>query len=433
VLFIIVLALAAFLRFWAAPLSAGQDVAQFWAFARIFQDYGLDFYRYADARLDIFPYAGWGFFYPPVWILILGLALLFVPSSSVAGHMIDTGWRIAEKTPIILADLAIGVLIYKAVPGSKMRKLLFTSLWLLHPAAWYESAVFGQFDAIAAAWLLGSVILLMRGKDNWACLLAGLALMTKQHTFFAITLMLIACARNMDKRRFLANCGILAATVILISMPFLLTGNLEAYTRSIFFPVSAGGYQNPLCFAFSGSGALLTYLHNISGWEISSLLELNIPLMIILLSVTAVLCYRRSITPLQAALAGFLIFIALFPRVNYQYLIIYIPLAILQASLTHYRGEKILTLLLAMLPAAWLWLANIPFWFNDHDPVFPWVTPLLGRVGLLERYLPDYVYVSLAMIIMLLSLAYVGLAAFRWHQKDHTKDTPGNIAGPPES
>lgn len=66
VLFIIVLALAAFLRFWAAPLSAGQDVAQFWAFAKVFQDYGLDFYRYADARLDIFPYAGWGFFYPPV-------------------------------------------------------------------------------------------------------------------------------------------------------------------------------------------------------------------------------------------------------------------------------------------------------------------------------------------------------------------------------
>lgn len=162
-LFIIVLALAAFLRFWAAPLSAGQDVAQFWAFAKVFQDYGLDFYRYADARLDIFPYAGWGFFYPPVWILILGLALVFVPSSSIAGHMIDTGWRVAEKTPIILADLAIGVLIYKAVPGSKMRKLLFASLWLLHPAAWYESAVFGQFDAIAAAWLLGSVILLMRG------------------------------------------------------------------------------------------------------------------------------------------------------------------------------------------------------------------------------------------------------------------------------
>jgi hypothetical protein len=41
----IVFALAAFIRVWAAPLSAGPDVNQFWAFAQTFQQYGLDFYR----------------------------------------------------------------------------------------------------------------------------------------------------------------------------------------------------------------------------------------------------------------------------------------------------------------------------------------------------------------------------------------------------
>lgn len=413
---VIVLALAAFFRFWAAPLSAGPDVAQFWAFAKVFQDHGLDFYRYADATLDIFPYPGWGFFYPPIWILTLGLALLFVPSSLVANHVIDISWRIAMKFPIIVADLAIGMLIYWAVPGSRLRKLFFASLWLFHPTAWYESAVFGQFDAIAAAFLLSSVIMLMRGKDRLAFLLAGLAIMTKQHTLIPVALMVVISARYMIKRRFLTNCSILAGTVVLLSIPFFLTGNFYSYVHSLYFPGSTPGYQNPLVFAFSGSGALLTHLNNVFGWETSGLLGFSVPLLVIILVIIAVFCYKKAITPLQGALVGFLVFISLFYRVNYQYVIIYIPLAILQASQTHYRSERIFALVLAMLPAVWLWLTNVPFWFNDHDPTYPWATPILGRIGLQERYLPDYAYVSLAVVLTCLSLTYVVLTFLRWRQ-----------------
>ena len=165
------LSLAAFIRFWAAPISTGPDVPQFWAFAKVFHDHGLDFYRFADASLAIFPYPGWGFFYPPIWLLILGLVLFFVPSSLYSEHIIDTSWRLAMKFPIIAADLAIGLLIFWAVPGSKWRKLLFASLWLFHPTAWFESAVFGQFDAIAAALLLASIIMLTENKDRIANLL----------------------------------------------------------------------------------------------------------------------------------------------------------------------------------------------------------------------------------------------------------------------
>jgi hypothetical protein len=66
IILIFVLAVAAFIRIWAAEISSGPDVPQFWAFAKVFQTHGLDFYRYADAQLDIFPMKGWGFVYPPV-------------------------------------------------------------------------------------------------------------------------------------------------------------------------------------------------------------------------------------------------------------------------------------------------------------------------------------------------------------------------------
>ncbi len=412
----VILGGAAYIRFWAAPLAAGPDVAQFWAFAKVFQQHGLDFYRYADGTLDIFPTQGWGFVYPPVWLLLLGLAWLAVPSSLASDTMIDAGWRVAMKTPIIVADLAIGAFLYWAVPGPKWRKLVFAGLWLIHPTAWYESAVFGQFDAIAAAFLLASVILLLKGRDGLAFLLAGLALLTKQHAFLAAGMMIVAVVRYMSKRRLLINGAILAGTVVVLSVPFLVTGNLAAYIHSFFFPGAAPAYQEPLVFAFSGGGALLTYLHQVIGWDTSAVITWMLQVLLIRLAATAFLSYRRAITPLQAALAGILVFIGLFYRVNYQYLVVYIPLALLLAARTQYRGERIFALGLAVFPAIWVWLTNVPWWFYSYEPANRWVTDVLGHVGLTARYLPDYAYVIYAGVLMCLALGYVVLLFTKWRQ-----------------
>jgi hypothetical protein len=422
-LFGAVLIVAASTRLWAAPLSAGPDIAQFWAFARVFHNHGLDFYRYADASLDIFPFELWGFVYPPVWLLILGLVLLFVPSSSATATMVDTGWRIAMKTPIIAADLAIGCLLYWAIPGSRWRKLLFSSIWLFHPTAWYESAVFGQFDAVAAALLLAAVIMLTRGADRWAFILAALAVMTKQHTLAAVAVMVVISARYCGRRRFLTNCLIGAGVVVLLSLPFLLTGNWVSYARSVLLPGSAPVYQYPLCFALSGSGALLTHLHSVFGWDTGVLLPLTIPAMVIALAGTAVMSYRNGVSLLQGALVGFLVFVSFSYQVNYQYLVVYIPLAILLASQTPHLSERISALVLAVLPAAWLWLGNVPWWFNYLEPTSPWVTPLLANVGLFRRYLRDYAYVMFAVLLMYLMVAQVVLTLFRWqHRGEIEKD-----------
>jgi uncharacterized membrane protein len=413
-IFGLVLALAALARFWAAPISAGPDVAQFWAFAKVFQIHGLDFYRYARGTAAFFPFKGWGFVYPPVWLLLLGLALIVMPESTATGAMVDSGWRLAMKTPIITADLAIGCLLYWAVPGSRLRKLLFASLWLFHPTSWYQSAVFGQFDAVAAAFLLAAIVLLGRGRDRLAFLLAGLAVMTKQHTLVPIAVMAVIAARQINRQRLTSNFAIFAGVVIAISIPFLLTGNFLDYASSLFLPGQAPGYQIPLVYAFSGIGALLTYLHQILGWETSGLLPFTVPVTLLAIVAVMVLSYRRAITPAQGALVGFLALLSFLYRVNYQYFIVYIPLALLVAAQTRYRGERALTLVLALLPAVWLWLFDVSFWFNYLEPLSPWVTPMLARIGLTNS-LPDYVYVSLALAIMGLSIAYVVCVFTRWH------------------
>jgi hypothetical protein len=432
----LVLVLAALCRFWAAPISAGPDVLQFWAFAKVFQIHGLDFYRYADATAAFVPFKGWGFVYPPIWLLLLGLALLAAPTSMVRHIMVDirlpasmvthaitdSGWQLAMKTPIIVADMAIGCLLYLAVPGSRRWKLLFACLWLFHPTAWYQSAVFGQFDAVAAAFLLAAIILLERGRDWPAFLLAGLAVMTKQHTLVPIAVMAVIVARQINRRRLTSNVAIFAGVVIAFSIPFLLTGNFSAYAHSLFLPGQAPGYQVPLVYAFSGIGALLTYLQEIFGWATSGLLPFTVPVTLLAIAAVMVLSYRRTITPAQGALVGFLALLSFLYRVNYQYFIVYIPIALLVAAQTRYRGERVLALVLALLPAVWLWLFNTYFWFNYLEPASHRVTQILTSIGLAHSLLPDYAYVSLALAIMGLSIAYVVCVFTRWHNpKDGAK------------
>lgn len=422
IIFGIFFIMAAYIKFWAAPISTGPDVEQFWAFATVYHAYGLDFYRYADAQLEIFPFKGWGFFYPPIWLIILGIVLFLVPASSSAGLMVESTWRLAVKTPIIMADLAIGLLLLWAVPGSKWKKLFFATLWLFHPTAWFESAVFGQFDAIAAAFLLASIIMLIKAKEKLAFLLAGLAVMTKQHTLIAVAMMIIISVRYMTKRRLITNLAVLGGVIAVISIPFLITGNFVSYFRCIVFPGFTPGYQNPLCLSFSGIGAFLTYLHDTLGWNTVNLIPYTVPVMIIVFVVIAILAYKGRVTPLQGMLAGYLIFISFFYRINYQYLVIFIPLAILQAARTNFRSERIYTVALAMLPAVWLWITNIPWWFSNYNPEYSWVTSMFARIGLTERYLSDKVYVCFAVAIMCFSIAYIVLAFTNWRQPEPERD-----------
>jgi hypothetical protein len=396
---------AGWVRFWAAPISAGPDVGQFWGFARLFQIHGLDFYRYADGNDPLLPTQGWGYVYPPIWLLVCRVALFFAAGSMATSDLVDSSWRLAMKTPIMAADLAIGALLIWTIPGSRIKKLFFGFIWLFHPTAWYNSAVFGQFDAIAAALLLISLILLLRGRDRWGFVFAGLAILTKQHAAIPALLMIAVVGRNISKRRLLENCAILAGVFVVFSLPFIFNGNLVNYGRSVLFPAQSPAYQLPLVFAFSGSGALLTYFHEAFKWNTERFLMANSPILIASVIAGAILCYVKKIRLEQAALAGILLFIGIFYRINYQYLVIYIPLAILALAMSQKWIERALLFGLIVIPAVWMWLYNTSFWFwylRPHPPDFP---KILERIGF-TNYVSDQFYVSLAGVLMVFAIAY---------------------------
>ncbi len=425
-IFMAVFILAAFLRFWAAPLSAGPDMSQFRAFAQVFESHGLDFYKYADATDSSFPYWGWAYVYPPIWVLILRGCSLIVPGSFASTRVIDESWRMAMKTPIILADLAIGALIFWAVPGSKWKKLLFAGIWLFHPTGWYESAVFGQFDAIATAFLLASVILFSRLNYKLGFLFAGLAVMTKQHTFLPIVMILIVVLQQIGIRAFVKNGLAMAGVIVAFSIPFLSTGNFHAYAEALFLPGWSPDYQEPLCYAFSGSASLLTYLHNTHGWETSEWLSYNTYVLAgSMLAAVVTTYFWRKLTVAQAALIGILLFIAINYQVNYQYLVIYIPIAILVAAQSTDKWQRAISLGIAILPAIWLWLFDVSFWFRAYQPAHAEVISMFDRIGWVTYLSSDKPYVIFAVCLMFICITYVITTFLFWYRK---KEVPGTAS-----
>ncbi len=410
----LILALAAIMRFGVAQLLTGPDVAQFWAFAEAFRLYGLDFYRYAEAELELFPFPYWSYVYPPVWLLILALALLAAPDSLATDTLVNDGWRLAMKTPIILADLAIGVILYRAASGSRYRKIFFAAVWLLNPAPWYNSSIFGQFDAIATAFLLGSIVLLERGSDRWSFLLAVLAGMTKQHTLIPVAFMLVACIRLMSWRRLLSNIGLMAGLAVVISLPFIITGNIWEYLRLVVFPAQAPDYQYPIMYTFNAGAAILTLLHDMLGWETIGPMYFSVPVLGIAMIGALVRCYFKKIEILRGALIGILLFVTFFYRINYQYLVVVIALALLIASRTTCKSERALTLALAIFPAGWLWMINVSAWSVYLLPYHREIIPVFEKLGLNHQDLPDWAYVAFTCAFTVLVITYIVQALFRW-------------------
>jgi hypothetical protein len=120
--------------------------------------------------------------YAPGYLYILwplGIAGNFV--GSVLGLSTNQGIVELLKVPAILADLAIGVLLYRAAARwiSPRAGLVAAALYLFIPVTWYDSALWGQVDAVGTLAMLGAVLLLIDGWSEPAAALAGCSVLIK--------------------------------------------------------------------------------------------------------------------------------------------------------------------------------------------------------------------------------------------------------------
>ena len=106
--------------------------------------------------------------YPPGYIDVLWLVGLTSQAvAGIAGTTPASVLVVLLKVPAVAADIAIAVLLYRAGRRwfGERRGVLAAALFLFIPVTWYDSALWGQVDAVAALFMLAALVLLI---DGWS-------------------------------------------------------------------------------------------------------------------------------------------------------------------------------------------------------------------------------------------------------------------------
>jgi hypothetical protein len=120
--------------------------------------------------------------YPPGYLYVLWLVGAL---GEPAGHLLEisSGQAIVLmlKIPAIAADVGLATLLYLAGRRwyGQRAGLLAAAVYLFVPVTWYDSALWGQVDAVGALVMLAALVLLIEGWSEPAAALAAFGVLVK--------------------------------------------------------------------------------------------------------------------------------------------------------------------------------------------------------------------------------------------------------------
>lgn len=159
--------------------------------------------------------------YPPGYMYVLWL-LGNAPASALP---------LLLKVPAILADLGIAFIVYWAARRwlGERAGLIAAALYLFIPVTWYDSALWGQVDAVGALLLIASLVLLIEKRSEAAIALAMLAILVKPQEAIGLVVVLPVLVRRHlilsgSRRRSLTSAVAGGAALVLPLLPFDIGG-----------------------------------------------------------------------------------------------------------------------------------------------------------------------------------------------------------------
>jgi Gpi18-like mannosyltransferase len=178
--------------------------------------------------------------FPPVMVYVWGLIAVLQPAFQTVGDAADPAIRAVMKLPASIADLALGLLVAYALRQRPRLAVIGGLGILLHPAVFYVSAWWGQYESIFVLGGLVAFLLAVRGHTLLAAAALAVVLMTKPQALpFLVPFAAWFLARG--GRRGLAMAGIVGAIVIVVLWaPFLAAGGPQGYLRNL------GQYQGDI-------------------------------------------------------------------------------------------------------------------------------------------------------------------------------------------
>ena len=152
------------------------------------QGFASDLEQFRNWSLDLAQSGAGSFYqstganYPPGYMYVLWLlGELGGPIGSVLGVSASQATLLMLKLPAIAADGAIAVLLYRAATSwfGGRAGLVAAALYLFVPVTWYDSALWGQVDAVGSLLMLAALVALVDGWSEPETVLAVLSVLVK--------------------------------------------------------------------------------------------------------------------------------------------------------------------------------------------------------------------------------------------------------------
>jgi Gpi18-like mannosyltransferase len=171
--------------------------------------------------------------YPPIGMLTIWSVGEIATLADVLNN--DHVMHALLKVPACLADLGIALVLL--VEGKRLlgrsAGLAACALYFLNPVAWYNSAYWGQIDAIHSMFMLAAVVLANRGRWGLSGLMTALAVLAKFQAVVIVPLILFDAYRY-RRWRGVGRVAIGSMVALFwVCLPFALSGTLaDVLSRS---------------------------------------------------------------------------------------------------------------------------------------------------------------------------------------------------------
>ena len=212
--------------------------------------------------------------YPPVYLVVLWPIGLVTPLiADLVGRDPVAVALVLAKLPAVCADIGIALLLFTSGRRwwSPRVGLGAAALFLVAPVVWFDSAVWGQVDSVAALPVLGALVLLADRRPAWAMACATLAVLVKPQSAVVLGVLVPVLVRRhlIDRRDFvtLLRSGFAATAVLLVAtLPF----DLEHFSRGRFRDIAVLGDMTGLWELYRSVGQTFDVLsaNAYNGWAL---------------------------------------------------------------------------------------------------------------------------------------------------------------------
>lgn len=196
----------------------------------------------------------------PFWLVGRIYLRLFSPLFGQLPVSYPSALRFMLRLPALAADLLAGAIVFRVLrqqPSITFRDALFAAgAYLFNPAVIFDSAYWGQTQAVHALLMLLCLAAIHARAYHWGGAALAAAILTKPQAFSIAPVVLLLTLRERGALRLVAG-GVVAA--LFVMSPFLFAGNsatvFEEYTQTTkFHPFVAVNAHNFWWFVTGGNG-----------------------------------------------------------------------------------------------------------------------------------------------------------------------------------